>query len=471
MHSKDLIKIVVLLLLYGFVTPALGAAMKGRRNWQRLAFCAMCFMTISGFFAPAEWGFSIAYEENYRGHARGYQFFFNEALAGALILAAFLESPRRFRWLPPGLLLYLIYVGLSLVSIVNAPHPAYTWMAFLRAIEVTVLFVAAYQFLKTIQDVRLFLTTFAFIALWELLAVLKLKYVDHHYQVTGTFEHQNALSMFATMIGMVFLSVGVGPKQPRSKLYLVGFIACAWIVECTLSRGGLVAFSLGAAGVMGLSLAEKITSRRLVVGGALVAVTAAGLMLSLNTIIERFNAPYNQDSEETRRMLNTASREMLQDHPLGIGWNNYGVVINPPYRYGDIVDDYFRMHGELANDTNKGIVESLYYLILSETGYEGLASYLLLIAFFLWCNLRAALFFRHHFLGAVSLGIAMGCIANYLQSFLERVLTQPRNLMLWLLLLAITARIHTWRKIAKEKRRQSSLLPQPSQVRLKTGFI
>jgi hypothetical protein len=39
-----------------------------------------------------------------------------------------------------------------------------------------------------------------------------------------------------------------------------------------------------------------------------------------------------------------------------------------------------------------------------------------------------------------------------MQSFLERVLTQPRNLMLWLVLLAMTARIMTWRKAERRRR-------------------
>jgi hypothetical protein len=54
---------------------------------------------------------------------------------------------------------------------------------------------------------------------------------------------------------------------------------------------------------------------------------------------------------------------------------------------------------------------------------------------------------------------------NYLQSFLERVLTQPRNVMLWFILLAITARITAWRKAELRRRRMIFLdqfkLPEP----------
>ena len=94
-------------------------------------------------------------------------------------------------------------------------------------------------------------------------------------------------------------------------------------------------------------------------------------------------------------------------------------------------------------------MESLYYLLLSETGYQGFISYLLFVGLFLWWNVRGAWFFRQEFVGPISYGIFMGCTMNYAQSTLERVLTQPRNMMLWMLLLAVSSKIETWRRLAR----------------------
>lgn len=465
LEDIDFIKVVVLAGLYFVVAPLLGLLIKGKPKLQDWVFFVMCFMTISGFFAPAEWGLTIDFIPTYRGTARGYHFYFNEALAGALILANFLESPKRFRWMPPGLIFYLINICLSFVSIINAPHPEYVFMAATKSIEVIVIFVAAYNYLQNTDRVRWFLTTFSVIMIWELIVCLKLKYKDHLYQVIGTFEHQNPLAMYAILIGMVLLSAGVGPKQKRSTFYLIGFCAAAWVVECTLSRGGLVAFGVGTVAVMALGLVDQITIRRLLMVAGLTAVVCVGIAMSLHTIINRFNDTYNKDSSETRRMLNIASREMLADYPLGIGWNNFAVLINPPYPYGSLIDQYFKDHNEFKEvDTSKGIVESHYYLLLSETGYQGYLSYLVLIVYFLFLNARCAIFFRRHFLGVVSIGIGIGCSCNYLQSLLERVLTQPRNMMLWLLLLALTARIETWRKQAIAQRRRQRVAPPAEEV-------
>jgi hypothetical protein len=459
-EEKDFLKAGILLVLFVGVAPLAGVLLRGRHKWQGRVFFLLCFMTISGVFSAAEWGLTLHDMPDYRGHSRGFHFYFSEVLAAALIVANFLEQPRRFRWFPPGLLVYLAFVLLSMVSIISAPQPLYVLMAAWKALEIILIFLAAYNFLQTIDDVRLMLTSFTVTIFWELLVVLKMKYADHLYQVMGTFEHQNALAMYATLIGMVFLGAGVGPKQPRSTLYLAGFLACLWIVECTLSRGGLVAFALGALLVMLLSLVDKITIRRLVIVSALAVLGLVGVVVALHTIVGRFDASYNADSAMTRQLLNTASSQMLHDHPLGVGWNNYGVVIDPPFHYGDVIDNYFRHTGDQSRaDQNKGISESLYWLLLAETGYEGFIGCLAVFAVFLWFNARGALRFRNHLLGAISIGIAVGCLANYLQSTLERVLTQPRNMMEWMLVLALAARIETWRR-QSTPRRDETTAPQ-----------
>jgi hypothetical protein len=71
----------------------------------------------------------------------------------------------------------------------------------------------------------------------------------------------------------------------------------------------------------------------------------------------------------------------------------------------------------------------------------------------LFRNIRAFFFFKHSFLRCLSLGIAVGCALNYEQSTLERVLVQPRNLMIWLIIMGITARIEVMRREVKAARK------------------
>jgi hypothetical protein len=473
METKDLIKAGLIVFLYCVVAPLAGMLIAGRRKFQRAVFALMCFMTIGGLLGPAEWGFTLGNEPDYRGHARGFHFYFDEMIAMTLIVAALFDRKTKFKLFPPGVWLWLFYIAMSLLSIVNAPQQHYVWMSALKAVKVLLIFIAAFNFIREESDLHFFLTVMSATMIWELLVVLKMKYIDELYQIWGTFEHQNALCMYASMIGMVLLAAGAGAKLPgkifgvisQPTFYLIGYVATAAIVESTLSRGGIVIFGIGTVGIILWSLYDKISVRRITVVCALAAIAFVGISYSFTTIMTRFHDRYNVDSNETRVRLNKASAAMLKDKPLGVGWNNYAILINPPYHYGDVIDEWFIMHGEnLEKGHLKGISESLYWLLLAETGYQGFAVFMIFIAVFLWRNLRAIFFFRRQFLACVSAGIFMGCAMNYVHSLLERVLTQPRSMMLWMILLAVTVKIEMWRREAKKKKRRENQSPQEKLV-------
>lgn len=447
-NDLDIYKPPILFLVYVVFAPILALIIARRRQWQRWVFAVMCFMTISGFLKPAEWGLTVAFDPEYRGHARGFHFFFNEALAIALILGNILDPKTRTRFFPPGLWLYLLLCFVCMLSYVNAPVKIYYWMAVVKALKMPLFLIAAYNFLREEEDMHFFLKIMSYTVIWQMIVVLKMKYVDGLYQVWGTFEHQNPLCMYTSMIGMVLLAVAAGAKHRYSNLYLVAFIACGVVVQSTLSRAGVVIFAAGTVGVMAITMLARLTKRRLIATGVLAAIAIVGLSFTMDTIVKRFTERYNVNSNWDRKLLNQASKQMLDDHWLGVGWNNYGVVINHPYHYGNVIEDfYWKTWGEKFDKKDKkSISESHYWLLLAENGYLGLIAYLVFILTYLWWSLRAAWTFRHRFLGNVSLGIAMGFSVNYVQGTLERVLTQPRNMMLWLILLGFTAKLEVWRR-------------------------
>jgi hypothetical protein len=451
--TVDFIKLAIVGPLFFMLAPAAGIFLKDRRAWQRGVFAAMCFMTINGLLAAGNWGLTIDSIETYRGHTKGYHFFFNEALAIALIVAKWREDKKSFRWLPPGLGWYLLYCGISLLSLVNAPDKNLCYMAAHKQIFAAVLMIATFNTLRTEDDLKFFLRVMTSVMAWELFVCLKMKYLQHMYQVHGTFEHQNPLAMYAILIGMVFLATALGPPFKGANWVLFGFLTCAAIVECTLSRGALVMLGLGAIAVTGASLMEKVTSRRVLLTASMGIIGALGLVLALDTIISRFHDKGNASSGELREVMKDACRAMVHDHPLGIGWNNYALVVNPPFPYADIYYDWVRSRNmKVRPDQANPVVESHYYLLLAENGYVGLSAWLVLISVGLWRNVRAFFSFGHSFLRCLSLGIFMGCLLNYGQSTLERVLVQPRNLMLWLILFGITARLEVMRREAKKQK-------------------
>lgn len=458
MTTTDLSKLAIVGPLFFVLAPAFGLWLKGRPKWQLGVFAVMCFMTLNGLLGPANWGLTLGSIEEYRGHTKGYHFYFNNALAIALIVAKWREDRKSFRWLPPGLGWFFLYCGISLVSIANAPDKNLSIMAAHKTLITSLLMIATYNTLRTEEDLKFFLRVMTWTMLWELFVCLKLKYLNHNYQVRGTFEHQNPLAMYSVLIGMPFLAVGLGPKFKGANLLAFGFLVCAGIVQSTLSRGALVMFAAGTVGIIFCSLGEKVTPRRLLITSVLGVTGVVGLVLTIDTILSRFNDHGNKASGELREVMKAACREMVKDYPSGVGWNNYGLVVNQPYRYAEIYYDFDRNRGMTPNyEKANGLVESHYYLLIAENGYYGLYAWLAVLFVALGRNVRAFVAFGHSFVRCLSLGIFMGCALNYAQSTLERVLVQPRNLMLWLIVLGVTARIEVMRREAKKQKRTAPI--------------
>lgn len=448
MQTLDIIKAFILLTLFGLLAPFTGFLIRYWQKGQRICLGLICFMTTGGILEANEWGLTLAPFE-YRSHARGYHFYFILFPAIALIFARIFNKRdgEKMKLIPPGFWLFYAFCFSATFSFFVAEYPSYVLMAALKTVELTVVGIAIFVYLRDDRDLKFMLNCLAWTMAWQLFVVLKMKYVNHIYQVYGTFEHQNSLSTFTTMIGLTFLGAALGPKEEKSNWFLWVYIFCAAIVQSTLSRGSLAMFAIGTVIVCLFSLVDRVTKRRIYVLAGLTAVAAIGLAFTMDTIIGRFNDYGNEESKRTRDMLQEAAMSMVHDHPLGVGWNNFGRMINHPYHYGDRIDDWQRANGNPVDPAyQKGISESLYHLILAENGYLSLILFLAFAGWMLFFNLRAAMTFRSDFIGAFSIGLFAGCAVIYLQSYLERVLTQPRNMALWFLLLGAAAKIETWRQ-------------------------
>jgi hypothetical protein len=461
MTFVEWIKLLIVIPMFFGLGPLLGVYLRDKPGAQRWVFAAMCFMTINGLFGPGNWGLTLDSVETYRGHAKGYHFYFNNFLAIGLVVAKRLESRELFRWFPPGGILYVLMVVICTISIVNAPRVDYVLMAAHKMVIFYLIFQAAFNWMRTRAEIEFFFTVMAITMCWQVCLVLKLKYLDGIYQARGTFEHQNPLAMYAVMIAMPLLAVGIGPAFRGRAWCIAGFLSSGIIVQSALSRASLLMFAIGTLGVVILSLLEKPTKRRFVMTGSLALVGSLGLVFTLDTIISRFNDHGNQASGELREVLNEAARQMEADYPLGIGWNNYALCVNEPYPYAEVLWERTRGRGHKVDKSKKNPpVESHYYLLIGENGYPGLFAWLLVIGAGLWRNVLAFWSFQHSVERCVSIGIFVGCSMNYVQSLLERVLTQPRNLMLWLILYAVTARL----ALLRREKGSNAVLSEPEET-------
>ncbi len=352
-----------------------------------------------------------------------------------LFLIVIKRSHKHKLLIPPGTILYFLYFISSMISMVNSSDTLYSWFEVWKMMRMYVYFWTMYNYIRDKETLNLFLRCIATITLYVFYEVVRQKYLNHQFQVAGPFPHQNSLVMYMIIYGSIVFAYLLNNKE-HSKLKTmiwIGIFGMAAIsVISTLSRAGMVLFALSVVIVLLLSFQAGYTHKKLLIALTLAIFSMFILMRAWDSITERFEtAP--EASANTRIDLAIAAQKMANDKRLGVGLNNFGVKINPPYNYSS----HIPMHDEEDPDERNGLVETIYLMIAAECGWHTLVLFFLFIFYFYFLNLRNFIKYKgkpYQFLSIAFLG---GLIAIYLESVLEWVLKQTNNFYQLMLVFAI----------------------------------
>src|SRR5690606_1386746 len=89
---------------------------------------------------PSDFTLMLYSIETYRGHTKGFEFNFLEAIGIGFIIAALLEKRSDFRWFPPVWGSWVLWVMASLISVVTALEPLYAFMPAFKRLNVGFIF-------------------------------------------------------------------------------------------------------------------------------------------------------------------------------------------------------------------------------------------------------------------------------------------------------------------------------------------
>ena len=450
MEIKTLIKVLVIALGYCGVGPLLGYFLRGRDFARRVTLGFVAWWLVR---PPSDFTLMLDSIETYRGHTKGFEFNFIEVIALGLALAAWWEKRRDFRFFPPGLWAWLLFVGIGLLSIGGAIDPVYALMPAFKFVKMGMVFVGVFAAVHDERDVMAIMRGFAVALLLQLWICMWNRYVHGGFRVMGWFEHQNPMAMWSYMIALPILALALSKETaPRDVgLFFSAFGAAGLVIVLSVSRAALAAFAVGSVVVMVGTFVQGLTVRRVVLAvfgavcGTLVMLKAA------NTFMARMGSD-NSPKNDLRFALNQQSAAMHRDYPLaGIGWNNYGLANSRPQgvKYSQVMERWEENRGRHIYPENfraNPLTESLYWLMLAEIGTLGFAAFLLFVAVTLWHGLRSSVFFWRTSLGLVLFGVSVALAITYLHCQVERVLTQTKNLTTWIIMCAILARAAWWRR-------------------------
>lgn len=392
--------------------------------------------------------------ETYRGTSRGLEVTIADLIALALLTVMMLKIPQKLKLMIPGVWIYGLYIVLAAISIDASAMRIYSYCELWKMFRMLLYFFVVFNYLNWRSEVLPVLYAFGCMGMITLTMVLYQKYVRHIYQPPGPFEHQNSMAVYMAMIGPLYLSILLNCRTHGAEtwFFIVSFVTISGSCLLTLSRGALFFFPLGCMMTMlGSLIAGGFSWRKAKVIGILGAVGLIGALAMLPSVIKRLESAPTA-SKDTRINLAIAACNMANDRFFGVGLNNWGVKINPPYTYSE-----HRTTGRYTDDFKDGIVETIYLLVAAECGWITLGVLLLWFGYYSVQALRLTFACRRDWCFFLPVGMFGGFTANFGQSVLEWVLKQTPNFYELMTMFALTAYVI----VIMRKRRSDGRCPLP----------
>lgn len=342
--------------------------------------------------------------------------------------------------IPIGATWFFVYFGLSLLSIMNADFFLFSMFEAWKMVRMYFYFWTVYNYLDTEKKYFDFLKGVAAITIYVFYEVIKQKYLDGKFQTAGPFPHQNSLVMYMIIFGSIAFSYLVNKVDltlDKLIVWLMIFGMASVTIISTLSRAGLALYAFAIIVVLGLSFLNGINPKKIVVTMLLIIMSLGVLAKAWDSISERFRtAP--EESALVRVVLAQAAVNMANDKKLaymGVGLNNFGRAINPPYPYSSHIE----MNDAEDEEEKNGLVETIYLMIAAESGWITLVSFFVFIFYYYFLNLVNVFRYKGSNLQFMSIGLTGGLLAIYIESGLEWVLKQTNNFYQLMLIFALIA--------------------------------
>lgn len=452
-----LLKTIAFLFLFLYVLPFMTAFCCLFPYFRHICFAGMVYYTTN------EVSINILPMPYWRGTARGYAFTAVSLFAVPLLLSMFFSRKYKIRLFPPGSFFYFLYYLSILLSGVNAIHMLQWGFEVYKMFWMYITFLAAFNYLNNSKNLSFFIYVVSITLIILFLVGFKQKYGEGRFQIPSTFPHQNSLSLYLELFGLLVLGVLMNEQMSKKLFVLTIFAFCGSIllIIFTYSRGGIVVYFGGIAIVCALSIMINGFSVRrlsLMLAGLIIVLCFVGY--ALPHIIKRFTkAP--ESSKNTRIELAIAARRMANDYRLGIGANNFS-------EYSGSNHDYAWEHSSTTGGRVDGsIVESIYLLVAAECGWYGMVLLILWFLYYYFSVIISMFVLRKKPCSGIVIGLFGGLTCNYLHSTLEWSLKQFNNFAGQMILYALIGVIAVNRKNIKAayQRHQQRLELQKSKLR------
>lgn len=288
------------------------------------------------------------------------------------------------------------------------------------------------NYIRDAERFRDLIFVVSIVTIFLFFSVLKQRYFDNLHQTYGFFEHQNSLVMYTIVHTSLALSYLLNRKDSSVIYWTAVVVMGSLTIVFTLSRGGLGAYAISVAIIFALSFLSRFSLRKVFLFLAVPVVFLLILSKAYDSVVTRFrNAP--PASLNMRLMLAESALNMADDKFFGVGLNNFGIVVNPPYTYSEHIPKYQKDEGTL------GLVETVYLMVAAECGWATFVFFILWLLRMFMRNLIQIFRCKRSSLQYIPIGLCGALTGIYIESAFEWVLKQTGNFYQLMLVFALIA--------------------------------
>jgi O-antigen ligase len=343
------------------------------------------------------------------GYVKGWEISLLDSLALGVLLGT------RGTWPRPKLLLPLLaYILVVMLAVFQARFGFLAWSYVVQLARILIVFLAVARVTFLEKGERAILTGLLCGLIVQALYAL-LARAGGALQTGGSLGHQNLLGFVSHMAVMPAFALFLAGRWRG--IALAGTLAGLIVVILTASRATIAFSGIGLIMTLLLSVSIRFSGRKAIVGMAGVALLLASFPLAQATLDQRLQAQrstfFKEDLE--RVAFEKAALSMLHAKPMGVGPNHYVFIANTE-GYSARAGVHW---GVGSRSTN---VHNSYLLMAVETGYIGLAAFLILLASAIFYAFGGAVRFRRQPGSEVLIGVGCGLVALSLHAFFEWML-------------------------------------------------
>ena len=366
--------------------------------WSVLGFLPFVAQEWRMIIAPVSWA-------GYSGYVQGAEFSLIDVIAIAILL-----SRPTFRARLPFVGLWFVLAATTLLSAAQASLPVAALFGVWQILRVTIVFAAVASIALDERGPRALIQGMIVGICLNALVTIEQKLTGSR-QTPGLFIHQNLLGMISHFVAFPALALALVSKRDWAMLLGVGGAMIVAVLGASRATIGLAGF--GYVLLLALSMLRFPSGRKTTVAFIGLLALAAATPFAISNMQNRLGVSSLITTEDgEREAFKRTARMMLNDHPMGVGANQYIVVAN--------TQGYSQRGGVAWNSGSRSTnVHNSYLLIGAETGYIGMFAFIALMTWPIIVGLKTAWSYRRDPRGEIALGFTVALIVVALHCLYE----------------------------------------------------